>query len=246
MYRIITLSVVFFMGLVNAVRAEDFALRDGDTVVFLGDSITAARVYSRLVENYTLLRFPNRRIHFINAGIGGDTAAGGLARIDRDVFANKATVLLVAYGINDIGWGTRGDAEHKQRYLDSISEIVRRSKERGVRVYICSAAITGHDPAKTENDFLQTMCDEGLAIARKQGEHAIDVQRTMRDIQKRLWESNESIKDPAKKESMHHSDGVHLNELGQTAMAFAILKGLNAPAEVSTVTIDANSRKLVT
>src|SRR5436853_4440421 len=83
----------------------DYAIRDGDTVVFLGDSITAARTYGKIIENYTLLRFPRRRVHFINAGWGGDTAAGGLARLERDVFRHGATVLTVAYGINDIGWG---------------------------------------------------------------------------------------------------------------------------------------------
>src|SRR5215210_6059659 len=79
------------------VRAE-FALRDGDTVVFLGDSITAARTYGKIIENYTLLRFPKATIRFYNAGWGGDTAAGGLARLDRDVFVHKPTVLIVAYG----------------------------------------------------------------------------------------------------------------------------------------------------
>ena len=44
----------------NAPTRADFALRDGDTVVFLGDSITAARTYGKIVENYTLLRFPDR------------------------------------------------------------------------------------------------------------------------------------------------------------------------------------------
>jgi len=83
--------------------AADFALRDGDTVVFLGDSITAARTYGKMIENYTLLRYPERRVRFIYAGRGGDTAAGGLARLERDVFAAGATVLTVAYGINDIG-----------------------------------------------------------------------------------------------------------------------------------------------
>src|ERR1700737_4817680 len=63
----------------------DYALRDGDTVVFLGDSITAARTYGKIVENYTLLRFPDRKVRFINAGWGGDTAAGGLKRLERDV-----------------------------------------------------------------------------------------------------------------------------------------------------------------
>src|SRR5688572_6279218 len=109
--------------LVATVRA-DFAIRDGDTVVFLGDSITAARTYGKIIENYTLLRFPDRKVRFINAGWGGDTAAGGLARLQRDVFDHGATLATVAYGINDIGWGGKADAEHRQKYLDGISGIV--------------------------------------------------------------------------------------------------------------------------
>src|SRR5262245_66057399 len=74
------------------VRGE-FALRDGDTVLFLGDSITAARTYGKIVENYTMLRFPDRKVRFINAGWGGDTAAGGLKRLDRDVLHRGGAVL---------------------------------------------------------------------------------------------------------------------------------------------------------
>jgi len=44
---------------------------------------------------------------------------------------------------------------------------------------------------------------------------------------------------------MHVEDGVHLNELGQMAMAFAILKGLGAPADVSSAEIDAGSGAVV-
>ena len=44
---------------------------------------------------------------------------------------------------------------------------------------------------------------------------------------------------------MHVSDGVHLNDLGQMAMAFAILKGLDAPADVSAATIDAGQASVV-
>src|SRR5262249_12532415 len=103
---------------VPVVRAE-FALRDGDTVVFLGDSITAARAYGKIIENYTLLRYPDRKIRFYNAGQGGDTMAGGVTRLERDVFSHGATVLIVAFGVNDIGWGTKADEEHKKIYLDA-------------------------------------------------------------------------------------------------------------------------------
>jgi lysophospholipase L1-like esterase len=227
--------------------AEDpFAIRDGDTVAFLGDSITAARTYGKLIENFTLLRYPNRKVRFINAGVGGDTAAGGLKRLERDVFKHKVTLLTVAYGINDIGWGLHANDEHRQAYLDAIRGIVAACRERGVKVYICSAAVTGQDPSESEESFLQKMCDEGMAIAEDGGEHFIDVQRTMREIQKKVRKSNEDTNDAKKKKvTMHAADGIHLSELGQLSMAFAILKGLGATDQVSSATLDAEAESIV-
>ncbi|MBX7244106.1 MAG: hypothetical protein K1X53_01330 [Candidatus Sumerlaeaceae bacterium] len=223
---------------------QDFALRDGDTVMFLGDSITAAGIYGKVIENYTLLRYPHRKVRFLNAGWGGDTAAGGLKRLTRDVLNRGATVVTVAYGVNDIGWGTKADAEHRQIYLDGIRGIVEECRKRGVRVYICSAAITGADPARSENDFLQRMCDDGMALSKSLGGNAIDVQRYMRGIQRKVWQANEGTTDAKAKATLHTEDGIHLNEMGQYAMALAILKGLGAPSDVSSATLDfTNSEK---
>ncbi len=47
------------------------------------------------------------------------------------------------------------------------------------------------------------------------------------------------------KATLHVADGVHLNDVGQLAMALAILKGLGAPADVSSVSIDAREPKLL-
>src|SRR5438270_12355892 len=182
-------------GLAPCRAADDFAVRDGDTVVFMGDSITAARTYGKIIENFTLLRFPRRKVRFVNVGIGGDTAAGGLKRLERDVFAHKATLLTVAFGVNDIGWGVRADAEHKKQYLDAIRGIVEECKKRGVRVYVCSAAATAEDPDRAETGFLQTMCDEGMAISRSLGGGAIDLQRGMRAIQRKVKAANERVTD---------------------------------------------------
>ena len=181
---------------------------------------------------------------FINAGKGGETAKQSLARLDQDVFGRGATVLTVAYGINDIGWGFKADEAHKQEYLQAIGEIADRCAKHGVRLYICSAAITSEDPDKATSGFLQQMCDEGLALAKAKGAGTIDVQRTMREIQRRVLAAN-ATKPDKEKQQMHLADGVHLNDLGQMAMAFAILKGLDAPAEVSAATIN-TSNGLVT
>jgi lysophospholipase L1-like esterase len=216
-----------------------FAIRDGDTVVFLGDSITAARQYGKVIENYTLLRFPERKVKFVNAGKGGETAKGSLDRLEQAVFAEGATLVTVAYGVNDIGWGMKADAAHKAEYLEGIGKLVERCQQRGVRVFICSAAITAEEPARAEIGFLQKMCDEGLTLAKTKGAGVIDVQRTMREVQRRVLAANAKQPDKSKHTKLHADDGVHLNELGQMAMAFAILKGLGAPAEVSSATLHA-------
>lgn len=232
-------SLIPLLMVAVTTNAADFALRDGDTVAFLGDSITAARGYTKIVEHYTMMRFPERHVRFINAGQGGDTAHGSLQRLERDVFAPGATVLTVAFGINDIGWGTKADDAHRQKYLDGIREIVTRSQKRGIRVFICSPAITAESPDTAENGYLQRMVDDGMALARSLGAASIDLSRSMREIQRRIVSANANEKDPKRHTRLHVDDGVHLNDLGQLAMGYAMLCGLDAPAEVSSVTIDA-------
>jgi lysophospholipase L1-like esterase len=222
-----------------------FALKDKDTVVFLGDSITAARGYTKIVELYTLMRHPELRVRFWNAGKGGDTAAGAVDRLEKDVFAHGATVVTVAFGVNDIGWGTKADQEHKQRYLDGIRRIVTECQKRGVRVFICSPAVLHEDPDKAENGFLQKMADEGMALAKSLGAGTIDISRAMREVQRKVVAANAGEQDPKKLTQLHLDDGVHLNDLGQLAMAWAMLKGLGAEAEVSDADVDAAAGKVI-
>lgn len=234
---------IYALALASAawpVAAAEFALRDGDTVVFLGDSLTAARTYSKLIEQYTLLRFPERKIQFVNSGLGGDTAHNSLQRLDRDVFKHKATVLVVMFGTNDIGWGVHADAEHKQQYLDAIRQIIVRCQEKKVRVFICSEPVTAEDPDKSEAGFLKKMCDEGMAISREKGEQAIDVNGTLREIQRRVKAANEK-KEKDQQIKLHVADGVHLSDLGQLAVAYAMLQGCGAPREVSHAAVDATA-----
>jgi len=232
-------------GPASRASEEDFAFRDGDTVAFLGDSITAARDYTLIVEHYTLMRFPGRRIGFINAGQGGDTAEGSLGRIDRDVFDKGASVVVVVFGVNDIGWGMKADEAHKQRYLTAVRTLIERCLWRNVRIVLCSPAITSERSEKAEAGFLQGMSDEGLALAKSLGAGTVDIQRGMREIQKRIEAANAKQPDESKHTRLHVADGVHLNELGHLAMAYAMLKGLGAPAEVSSATIDASTGAVV-
>src|SRR6266853_2365242 len=83
-----------------------FALKDGDRVVFYGDSITEQKLYTSDVEEFVLTRFPQWRVSFTHSGVGGDKVSGGRAgpvelRLERDVFAYQPTVVTVMLEMND-------------------------------------------------------------------------------------------------------------------------------------------------
>lgn len=76
-------------------------LKDGDTLVFLGDSITHQCLYTQYIEDYFYTRHPKMRVRFHNAGVGGDRAADALRRFDEDVAAFKPKYVTILLGMND-------------------------------------------------------------------------------------------------------------------------------------------------
>ena len=86
---------------------DDDAFRDGQTVCFLGDSITKGGAYHGNIRLFYATRFPDRHIRFINCGVGGDRAESIVKnakfRIESDVLAWKPTTVTVMLGMNDVG-----------------------------------------------------------------------------------------------------------------------------------------------
>src|ERR1051326_7340327 len=80
---------------------KQIELNDGDTLVFLGDSITHQCLYTQYIEDYYYTHFPTKRIHFHNSGVGGDRAADALRRFDDDVASFKPKYVTILLGMND-------------------------------------------------------------------------------------------------------------------------------------------------
>lgn len=72
----------------------------GESIVCFGDSLTEG-VGARAGEDYpaVLARSLGRAV--VNAGRRGDTAADGLARVERDVLARNPRLVIVLFGGND-------------------------------------------------------------------------------------------------------------------------------------------------
>jgi lysophospholipase L1-like esterase len=121
--------------------AQSFALRDGETVVFYGDSITAQRLYTKDVEEFVLTRYPQMHVRFVNAGVPGDTAAGGYAgtmaeRVARDVSPYAPGMITVMLGMNDGGWGYGSpdqiDASFQSRYRALLQALQQAAPRAGL------------------------------------------------------------------------------------------------------------------
>src|SRR6266513_559897 len=100
------LCLLAFAPLAVAQEKSDFQLKDGDRVVFYGDSITDQRLYTTFAETYVVTRFPKLNVSFVHSGWGGDRVTGGGGgpidlRLRRDVFAYKPTVMTIMLGMND-------------------------------------------------------------------------------------------------------------------------------------------------
>src|SRR6266849_5640911 len=115
-----------------AAHAQSFALKDGDRVVFYGDSITDQRLYTTFTETFVVTRFPRLNVSFVHSGWGGDRVTGGGGgpidvRLQRDVIAYKPTVMTIMLGMNDGGYRSF-NPDTFERYSSGFESIIRNVK----------------------------------------------------------------------------------------------------------------------
>ncbi|VGO22112.1 SGNH/GDSL hydrolase family protein [Pontiella sulfatireligans] len=131
------LMMVLFVGSAMLAGATEFKtpvtsidLQDGDTFVFLGDSITHQCLYTQYVEDYFYTRYPDRRIRFHNAGVSGDKAADALDRFEEDVAPFKPKYITVLLGMND---GSYQHFNHEifNAYENGMTELADRMEALG-------------------------------------------------------------------------------------------------------------------
>ncbi len=135
---------------------------EGDPVIVaFGDSLTAGygiaahEAYPALLE--ARLRREGYRYRVVNAGISGDTSAGGLRRVDW-VLRAKPEVVIVALGVND---GLRGQSIAALR--KNLEQIVERLRAGGARVLLAGMRV----PTNYGEDYTREFAQAFPAVARK-------------------------------------------------------------------------------
>jgi lysophospholipase L1-like esterase len=245
---------ILFFVLAIAVPAAaqgDFHLKNGDRVVFYGDSITDQRLYTTFTETYVLTRFPKLNVSFVHSGWGGDRVTGGGGgsidlRLKRDVFAYKPNVLTIMLGMNDGGYRSF-DQGIFDTFADGYRHIVESVKSTlpGVRITVIRPSpfddVT-RDPnfEGGYNAVLVRYGDFLAELAKKEGLNLADLNTP---VVAALAKAKASDPETARRII---ADRVHPGAGGHLLMAAALLKSWNAPALVTSVAIDAVNQRVET
>jgi lysophospholipase L1-like esterase len=227
-----------------------FALRDGDRVVFYGDSITQDGGYARLVEEYVGTRFPGWNVSFENAGVGGDTVKGGWAgpmeqRLERDVIAFEPTVVTIMLGMNDGGYKPF-DPVTLATFAEGYRAIVDRLRQALPDARLTLVRSSPFDDVSRKPQFAPGYDDALRRLGCYVGSLAGSPNTTGADFRTPLNAGLATVvgADPALAQLLL-PDRVHPSAAGHLVMGATLLRAWGAPALVSRVELDAQTKTVV-
>ncbi|MEW6234600.1 MAG: SGNH/GDSL hydrolase family protein [Candidatus Omnitrophota bacterium] len=223
---------------------DDFLIHDGDRVVIWGDSITDNAYYPRSMENYALSRFSDWTVEFHNLGWGGDRTTT-LERMKRDLPQYQPTFVTIKLGMND-GQYTEFKQENYDAYIKGYRQLLDFLRSNtGARIVLITTVTYELDvvPVRKRNNaeidmspYPETLrrFSEGVKeLAQEYKTGFIDLNALYAETLTNGKKANPDFK--------LSGDAIHPNVNGQAYMAYHILKGLNAPALVADIGVDAQN-----
>ena len=215
-------------------------LKEGDTLVFLGDSITHQCLYTQYVEDFFYTRFPTQRIRFHNSGVGGAKAWDALQRFDRDVADYKPKYVMVLLGMND-GRYQPFQQEIFDTYQKDMREVIDRIKQTGATPILMSPTMfdsraarlrkRNDDPGKLElyNSVLAYYGQWLREVALQSGYGFVDMYSPLNNLtlQQRKAEPRFTM----------IRDSVHPDPPGQIVMAYSIIEDMGLRGPVSNIRV---------
>ena len=207
------------------------ALRDDETVVFYGDSITEQNLYSEYLETFFVSRFPAKRVASFNLGWGGDTARGGRERYARDVAPVRPTLVFVDFGMNDGGYKPFQQAVY-DGYLAAQKEFAAEIARTGARQVLFTTSPIDPDrrpDGDAYNGMLARMADGVVRMGGELGVPVIDLFHPMLEVQRRAKEQQPGF--------TMIPDSVHPDPVGHLVMAYLAMRGIDAPRVVGEIAV---------
>lgn len=255
--RGIALSALACLLACAPVRAEEAAgaaFRAGERWAAVGDSITHSGSYHAWVWLYHLTRFPGRPLEALNAGIAGDTAAGGVRRFAWDIAPARASVATVMFGMNDVGrhlyaaTATGDDLPARRRaaleaYAHSLRALVALLEGQGTRVILLTPSLfdeTAELPAPKTTGVNAALAECAAIVRRlaaEGGRPVIDLHGPTTRLTAERQRSEPAF-------TLTSADRIHPATPGHLVLAYHVLRAQGVPAEVSHLALDARAGRV--
>ncbi|HEY7697989.1 MAG TPA: arylesterase [Vicinamibacteria bacterium] len=174
-------------------------------IVAFGDSLTAGfgigldQAYPAVLQE--LLDDRGYAYEVVNAGVSGDTSAGGVRRLDWVLDSGNVEVLILALGAND---GLRGLPASEMK--KNLADILSRASSRGVRVLLAGFEA----PPDSKDRYVKEFVSVFPELAR---EHEVALMPS-------LLEGIAGVPD------LNQEDGKHPNVKGARVLAGNVLRAL--------------------
>lgn len=200
-------------------------LKQGERIVFLGDSITQAGAapggYVALVKEAIAKRLPDAGVEVIGAGISGNKVPDLEKRLQRDVLDKRPSVVVIYIGINDVWHSLNNRGTPKDEYAAGLRRLIGKIQAAGARVVLCTPSVIGE---KTDgSNQLDKMLEEYCQLSR---EAAKETQAQLLDLHEAFAGYLKQHNGDNAEKGVLTSDGVHLSAAGNRFVAEQMLAAL--------------------
>ena len=220
--------------LCGCVSLNQQSLKEKDTIVFLGDSITENGTkpdgYVTLTSKAIAKAYPDQNITVIGAGISGHKVPDCQKRLDHDVLQRKPTIVFIYIGINDVwGWihpkvrhigGTK-----REDFEGGLRDMIEKINGIGARVILCTPTVIGEkiNGTNAPDKMLDEYSDISRKVAKETGSQLLDLRKAFIAYLKEHNTDNVA-------KGILTIDSVHLNKKGNIFLSNLVLNALNVPS----------------
>jgi len=242
MKNICTLLLVLLVAISSNGQVGNTKFENGNSIVFLGNSITHRCQYSQYIENFYFTRYPEQRLKLHTAGVSGDKAADALLRFGKEVARYNPDFVPILLGMNDASY-LPFDRVIFDRYKKDMSSLLDSIKKVGATPILMTPTMFDSKQGIQKPWFKDKpeMCEEynGVLalygswlqeVAYQKNYPFVDLRYALNDF---TYEKRKS--DP---QFTIISDGVHPDALGMVLMACSFLNQTHGADTVSSVIIN--------
>lgn len=221
---------------------DNFDLRDGDRVVFLGNSVFENDFEFGYLEFALTTKFADKFVTFRNLGWTGDNVFGdarstftnpptAYQHLIQNIVKTQPSVVFLAYGGVEAQEGQAGLPHFKE----GLNNLLNKIDSLGARTILLSPipvmsadSVIGADK---RNADIRLYSSEIEKIALQRGKKYIDLYNPISQVSKK---------------SVITENGVHLNEAGYYYLAEILENGLGLKSDLQPVTINVSKQSIET